>query len=71
MGVHATSNLTYYVGEQCSAFTSEIGREGDFAGTVIFTVIADGEVPYQSRSLVNGFAPEKWTSRWRAPRTLN
>ncbi|MGO2541623.1 MAG: NPCBM/NEW2 domain-containing protein [Specibacter sp.] len=59
MGVHAASNLTYYVGEQCSAFTSEIGLEGDFGGTVIFTVIGDGEVLYQSRTLINGFAPEK------------
>lgn len=59
MGVHAASNHTYYVGEQCSAFTSEIGLEGDFAGTVIFTVIGDGKVLYQSRTLVNGFAPEK------------
>ncbi len=59
MGVHAASNLTYYVGEQCSRFTGEIGLEGNFAGTVIFTVIGDGKVLYQSRTLVNGFAPEK------------
>lgn len=59
MGVHAASNLTYYVGEQCSALTSEIGLEGNFGGTIIFTVIGDGKVLYQSRTLVNGFAPEK------------
>ena len=59
MGVHAASNLTYYVGEQCSRFTSEIGLEGDFKGTVIFTVVGDGKVLYQSRTLLNGFAPEK------------
>ncbi|WP_083508871.1 NPCBM/NEW2 domain-containing protein [Arthrobacter alpinus] len=59
MGVHAASNLTYYVGEQCSRFTSEIGLEGDFGGTIIFTVVGDGKVLYQSRTLVKGFAPEK------------
>lgn len=59
MGVHAASKLTYYVGEQCSRFTSEIGLEGDFGGTIIFTVVGDGKVLYQSRTLVKGFAPEK------------
>ncbi|MEO6529936.1 MAG: NPCBM/NEW2 domain-containing protein [Specibacter sp.] len=59
MGVHAASNLTYYTGQQCSLFTSEIGLEGDFSGTIIFTVVGDGKVLYQSRTLVKGFAPEK------------
>ncbi|MFQ4148098.1 NPCBM/NEW2 domain-containing protein [Arthrobacter sp. LAPM80] len=59
LGVHAPSNVSYYVGGQCSRFTSEIGLEGDFAGTVIFSVVGDGKVLYQSRTLVKGFAPEK------------
>ncbi|WP_243400088.1 NPCBM/NEW2 domain-containing protein [Arthrobacter glacialis] len=59
LGVHAASKLSYYVGEQCSLFTGEVGLEGDFGGTIIFTVIGDGKVLYQSRTIVKGFAPEK------------
>jgi alpha-glucosidase len=59
LGVHAPSNLNYYVGGQCSRFTSEVGLEGNFQGKIIFTVIGDGKQLYQSRTFVNGFAPEK------------
>ncbi len=58
LGVHAPSNVSYYVGGQCSRFTSEIGLEGDFAGKIIFSVVGDGKVLYQSRTYVSGFAPE-------------
>jgi len=59
LGVHAPSNLNYYVGGQCRRFTSEVGLEGNFGGKIIFTVIGDGKQLYQSRTFVNGFAPEK------------
>ncbi|WP_082369493.1 NPCBM/NEW2 domain-containing protein [Arthrobacter sp. ERGS1:01] len=59
LGVHAPSNVTYYLGGQCSRFTSSVGLEGNFQGKIIFTVIGDGKQLYQSRTFVNGFAPEQ------------
>ncbi|MHA7270871.1 NPCBM/NEW2 domain-containing protein [Arthrobacter sp. HLT1-20] len=59
LGVHAASNLNYYVGGQCSRFTSFVGLEGNFQGKIIFTVIGDGKQLYQSRTFTSGFAPEK------------
>ncbi|MET4003633.1 alpha-glucosidase [Arthrobacter sp. UYCu511] len=58
LGVHAPSNVSYYVGGQCSRFTSQVGLEGDFAGKIIFSVVGDGKQLYQSRTYVQGFAPE-------------
>lgn len=59
LGVHAASKIDYYMGGQCSRFTAEVGIEGAFTGKIIFTVVGDGKTLYQSRTLVNGFAPEK------------
>lgn len=58
LGVHAASNVSYYLGEQCTRFTTEIGLESTFNGKIIFTIVGDGETLYQSRTFTNGFAPE-------------
>ncbi|MGG5173187.1 NPCBM/NEW2 domain-containing protein [Pseudarthrobacter sp. J1738] len=58
LGVHAVSKITYYLGGKCSKFTSEVGLESGFAGTIIFKVKADGADKYQSRTYTPGFAPE-------------
>src|SRR5690606_17522367 len=58
-GVHALSKITYYLGGACSSFTADVGPEWGFAGNVIFTVDADDENLYQSRTFPPGFAPEK------------
>ncbi|MEV8146025.1 NPCBM/NEW2 domain-containing protein [Specibacter sp. NPDC078709] len=58
LGVHAPSNLNYYVGGQCSSFSSFVGLEGAFQGKIIFTILGDGKVLYQSRTFTSGFAPE-------------
>ena len=59
LGVHALSKITYYLGGACSSFTADVGPEWGFAGNVIFTVDADDENLYQSRTFTPGFAPEK------------
>lgn len=58
LGAHAASNITYYLGGQCSAFTADVGLEKDFGGAIIFTVNGDGKQLYQSRTFTPGFAPE-------------
>ncbi|WP_067872153.1 NPCBM/NEW2 domain-containing protein [Agromyces aureus] len=61
LGVHAQSKITYYVGDQCSAFTAQVGLESGFGGNVIFKVDVDGANRYQSRTFTPGFAPESVT----------
>ncbi|XAS67443.1 NPCBM/NEW2 domain-containing protein [Micrococcaceae bacterium Sec5.7] len=58
LGVHAASKITYYLGGKCSSFTSQVGLESGFGGTIIFKVNADGVNKYQSRTYTPGFAPE-------------
>ncbi len=50
LGVHAVSNIKYFVGGQCSAFNAVIGVD-DFQanrGSVVFSVVGDGVELYNS-----------------------
>ncbi len=58
LGVHAPSNVQFYTGGQCTSFSSFVGLEGAFGGKIIFTIVGDGKVLYQSRTFTSGFAPE-------------
>src|SRR6185312_11471071 len=58
LGVHAASNVQFYTGGQCTSFSSLVGLEGEFGGKIIFTIVGDGKVLYQSRTFTSGFAPE-------------
>ncbi|WP_230108697.1 NPCBM/NEW2 domain-containing protein [Microbacterium foliorum] len=59
LGVHAVSKLTYYLGGQCTSFTSDIGLEDGFSGNVIFSVDLDGKEAYKGTTFQAGFPTEK------------
>ncbi len=58
LGVHAASNIKYFVGAQCSAFTAVIGIDDVQAakGSVIFKVLGDGKELYNS-GVLTGDSP--------------
>ncbi|SEE60399.1 endo-alpha-N-acetylgalactosaminidase [Arthrobacter alpinus] len=58
LGVHAASNIKYFVGAQCTAFTAVIGID-DFQatrGSVIFKVLGDGVELFNS-GVLTGSSP--------------
>ncbi|WP_449374627.1 NPCBM/NEW2 domain-containing protein [Arthrobacter psychrolactophilus] len=58
LGVHAASNVKYFVGTQCSTFTAVIGID-DFQstkGSVIFKVLGDGAELFNSGVLTGSSA---------------
>ncbi|WP_298040162.1 NPCBM/NEW2 domain-containing protein [uncultured Microbacterium sp.] len=61
LGVHATSKITYYLGGQCTTFTSDAGLEDGFAGKVIFRVDVDGAQKYQGKTFTGGMLTEQIT----------
>lgn len=58
LGVHAASSIKYFVGSQCSAFTSVIGVDDKQAakGSVIFKILGDGTEIYNS-GVLTGASP--------------
>lgn len=58
LGVHAASKITYYLGGQCTEFTSDAGLELGFGGKVIFRVDADGVQKYQGVTFTPGMDTE-------------
>ena len=61
IGTHAVSNITYNLAGAYSTFVSDVGVDdavnGKGTGTVIFQVIGDGVVLYNSGPITNGRAP--------------
>ncbi|UJP08782.1 NPCBM/NEW2 domain-containing protein [Microbacterium sp. KUDC0406] len=59
LGVHAQSKVRYYLGGECTRFTSDAGLEDGFNGSVIFKVDVDGVNRYQGTTFQAGFPTEK------------
>lgn len=59
LGAHAASNIRYYVGSQCSAFTAVIGIDDiqKPRGQAVFSVLGDGNTLYTSPIMKGGAAP--------------
>ncbi|GAA1049723.1 endo-alpha-N-acetylgalactosaminidase family protein [Arthrobacter russicus] len=59
LGAHAASNIRYYVGSQCSAFTAVIGIDDiqKPRGQAVFSVVGDGSTLYTSPVMKGGAAP--------------
>ncbi|WP_055556605.1 NPCBM/NEW2 domain-containing protein [Streptomyces sp. NBRC 110028] len=55
LGVHAPSEVTYYTGGHCTAFTAKVGVDDEegTAGTVAFEVWADGAKVLSTGTLTN------------------
>lgn len=55
LGLHAPSDVVYYLGGHCSSFTSDVGlddeKDSNMAGTVAFQVWADGALVAESGTL--------------------
>ncbi|MEF2278529.1 NPCBM/NEW2 domain-containing protein [Deinococcus sp. YIM 134068] len=53
LGVHAASQLDYDLGGTCSTFSASVGVDDEVgdAGSVVFRVLADGEVLFDSGTL--------------------
>lgn len=58
LGVHAVSNISYFLDSSCSRLTGEASMEDGFNGSTIFTIIGDGKELFKSRTFVSGFAPD-------------
>ena len=60
LGVHADSRLAYRLNRNCQSFTSDIGIDDEVGnrGSVIFQVVGDGRVLYQSGVLRGSAAPQ-------------
>lgn len=59
LGAHAASNVRYYLGAQCTTFSSVIGIDDiqKTKGAVEFSVVGDGKVLYTSPTLKGGGTP--------------
>lgn len=60
LGVHATSRISYHVGGQCDRFVSDVGVDDEIPdyGSIIFTVLVDGEEKFRSSTMTGTFATE-------------
>ncbi|MDO8145625.1 MULTISPECIES: NPCBM/NEW2 domain-containing protein [unclassified Isoptericola] len=59
LGVHAPSRITYYLGGECTRFTSDAGLEDGFSGSVIFSVDVDDVSRYEGTTFQPGFPTEE------------
>jgi glucose/arabinose dehydrogenase len=59
-GVHANSELRFYLGGTCSTFTAKVGVDDEVVsgGSVVFQVAADGTVLYTSPTLTGTSATQ-------------
>lgn len=59
LGAHASSNIEYYTGGNCSRFTAMVGVDDSqgSSGTVVFSVLADGEELIKTPLLGNSDDP--------------
>lgn len=60
LGVHAPSNVTYYLGGACTQLTAQAGVDDEVRnnGKVIFRAIGDGEVLAETGALTGADGPE-------------
>jgi alpha-galactosidase len=62
LGVHAASDISYYVGKACSTFTASVGVDDEVAstkGSVVFQVFADGTKVADSGTLTGASAAKQ------------
>jgi alpha-galactosidase len=64
LGVHAASDISFYLGGSCSAFSASVGVDDEVAstkGSVVFQVFADGTKIADSGTLTGASAAKQLT----------
>lgn len=72
LGVHAPSEVTYYTGGRCTAFTARVGVDDEegAAGTVAFEVWADDTKVASTEALTNTDAAKAVTAAIAGAKTV-
>jgi alpha-galactosidase len=65
LGVHAASDITFYLGRQCDSFSASVGIDDEVAGangSAVFQVFADGTKVADSGTLTGASAAKQLTA---------